>query len=58
MVMKSPNGEPHRTMFDTDSWVRHDALGHLDCVKLLVQFYADINAVDARGGTPLADSVR
>lgn len=32
--------------------------GHLDCVKLLLQYWANVNPIDRMGGTPLTDAVR
>ncbi|GAB5032884.1 potassium channel skor-like [Nannochloropsis oceanica] len=32
--------------------------GHLNCVKLLLNFWADVNPIDRMGGTPLSDAVR
>lgn len=32
--------------------------GHLDCVKLLLEYWANVNPIDRMGGTPLTDAVR
>ena len=32
--------------------------GRVDCVKLLLSYWADVNPVDRINGTPLTDSIR
>lgn len=34
------------------------SVGHLECVELLLNKWANVNPIDRMGGTPLMDAVR